>query len=212
MITSQPLILPITGMTCANCAMNIARGLKKLPGVSDANVNFASEQASVTFDPQTATATDLIQQVEKLGFRVTTARIDFPVTGMTCANCAMNVERALVKKVPGVVNAVVNIAAERATVDYLPSMVTPDDLVSAVEKAGFGALIQQEGEPEDVEAEARQREITDQTRKFLVGVAFALPLFVLSMARDFGFTGQWSHQPWVNWLFLVLATPVQFYT
>ena len=211
-MTSQTLILPITGMTCANCAMNIARGLKKLPGVSDANVNFAAERASVTFDPHSVSPSDLIRQVEKLGFSVTTARIDFPVTGMTCANCAMNVERALGKKVPGVVNAAVNIAAERATVDYLPSMVTPDDLVSAVEKAGFGALIQQEGEPEDVEAKARQLEIADQTRKFMVGVVFALPLFVISMARDFGLTGPWSHQPWVNWLFLALATPVQFYT
>ncbi|MCB2148791.1 MAG: heavy metal translocating P-type ATPase [Deltaproteobacteria bacterium] len=211
-MTSQTLILPISGMTCANCAMNIARGLKKLPGVSDANVNFAAEQASVIFDPQSASLTDLIKQVEKLGFRVTTARIDFPVTGMTCANCAMNVERALGKKVPGVVNAVVNIAAERATVEYLPSMVAPDDLASAVEKAGFGALIQLEGEPEDAENAARQQEIADQTRKFLVGIAFALPLFVASMARDFGVTGPWSHQPWVNWLFLFLATPVQFYT
>ncbi len=211
-MTSQTLILPITGMTCANCAMNIARGLKKLSGVSDANVNFAAERASVTFDPHSASPSDLIRQVEKLGFRVTTAHIDFPVTGMTCANCAINVERALGKKVPGVVSAVVNIAAERATVDYLPSMLTPDDLVSAVEKAGFGALIQQEGEPEDVEAKARQLEIADQTRKFMVGVVFALPLFAISMARDFGLTGPWSHQTWVNWLFLALATPVQFYT
>ena len=208
----QTLILPITGMTCANCAMNITRGLKKLSGVNDANVNFAAERASVTFDSRSASPSDLIQQVEKLGFSVTTARIDFPVTGMTCANCAMNVERALGKKLPGVVNAVVNFAAERATVDYLPSMVTPDDLVSAVEKAGFGALIQQEGEAEDVEARARQLEIAGQTRKFIVGVVFSLPLFVASMARDFGLTGAWSHHAWVNWLFLVLATPVQFYT
>ena len=211
-MTSQTLILPVTGMTCANCAMNIARGLKKLPGISDANVNFAAEQASVTFDPNSATPKDLIRQVEKFGFTVPAARIDFPVTGMTCANCAMNVERALGKKVPGVVNVAVNFAAERAMVEYLPSMVTPDDLVSAVEKAGFGALIQPEDESQDVEAEARQREITDQTRKFMVGVIFALPLFLLSMARDFGLTGPWSHQPWVNWLFLFLATPVQFYT
>ncbi|MBC2710841.1 MAG: copper-translocating P-type ATPase [Desulfosarcina sp.] len=211
-MTPQTLILPITGMTCANCAMNIARGLKKMPGVSDANVNFAAEQTTVTFDPHSASPTDLIRQVEKLGFKATTARIDFPVTGMTCTNCAMNVERALGKKVPGVVNAAVNFAVERATVHYLPSMVIPDDLVLAVEKAGFGALIQQEGEPEDAEAKARQREIADQFRKFTVGVAFALPLFLLSMARDFGLTGPWSHQPWVNWLFLFLATPVQFYT
>jgi len=211
-MTSRTVILPITGMTCANCAMNITRGLKKLPGVNDANVNFANEQASVAFDPQSVSPADLIRQVKKIGFTVTSARIDFAVTGMTCANCAMNVERALGKKVPGVVAATVNFAAERATVDYLPSMVTPDDLVSAVEKVGFGVLIQTEGAPEDAEAEARKREITDQTRKFLVGAAFSLPLFVISMVRDFGFVGPWSHQPWVNWLFLFLATPVQFYT
>ena len=211
-MTPRTLVLPITGMTCANCAMNIARGLKKIPGVIDANVNFATEQASVTVDPQCISAADLIRQVEKIGFSVTAARIDFPVTGMTCANCAMTVERALGKKVPGVVAAAVNFAAERATVTYLPSMATAEDLALAVEKAGFGALIQTDGVPEDAEAEAREREIADQTRKFWVGVAFALPLFITSMARDFGILGPWSHQPWVNWLFLFLATPVQFYT
>ncbi|BBO67469.1 copper-translocating P-type ATPase [Desulfosarcina alkanivorans] len=211
-MSRQTVILPITGMTCANCAMNISRGLKKLPGVSEANVNVATEQASVVVDPDSASTGDLIRQVEKMGFAVTSARIDFPVTGMTCANCAMNLERALGRKVPGVVAAAVNFAAERATVDYLPSMATPDDLAAAVAKAGFGALIDADGAPEDAEARARQREIREQTRKFRIGIAFALPLFVISMARDFGLTGPWSHQPWMNWLFLCLATPVQFYT
>ena len=209
---NQTLTLPISGMTCANCAMNIDRGLKKLPGVSEASVNFAAEQASVTLDTKSTTAADVVHQVEKLGFNVATAHIDFAVTGMTCANCAMNIERTLGKKVPGVIAARVNFAAERAAVEYLPSMVTTEDLVAAVEKAGYGAIIEETGEPADAEAEARQREIRDQTRKFIVGVCFALPLFLLSMARDFGLTGPWSHQAWVNWLFLVLATPVQFYT
>ncbi|WP_319525058.1 heavy metal translocating P-type ATPase [uncultured Desulfosarcina sp.] len=211
-MASQTLTLPISGMTCANCAMNISRGLNKLPGVDEANVNFAAQQAAVTFDPKTVSAKDLVEKVEKLGFRVTTAHIDFPITGMSCANCAMNVERALGKKVPGVVNAAVNFAAERAAVDYLPSMATPDDLAAAVEKAGFGAVIETEGEPADAEADSRAREIADQTRKFTMGVVFALPLFLLSMARDFGITGSWSHHAWMNWVFLLLATPVQFYT
>ena len=211
-MASQTLTLPITGMTCANCAMNISRGLNKLPGVDEANVNFAAEQAAVTFDPKTVSVKDLVEKVEKLGFRVTTAHIDFPITGMSCANCAMNVERALGKKVPGVLDAAVNFAAERAAVDYLPSMLTPDDLAAAVEKAGFGAVIETEGEPADAEADARAREIADQTRKFTVGVIFALPLFLLSMGRDFGITGAWSHHAWVNGFFLLLATPVQFYT
>ena len=208
----QTLILPIRGMTCANCAMNITRGLKKLPGVADATVNFAAEQAAVNYDPKAVSATDLVRQIEKLGFSVATTRIDFPVTGMTCANCAMNIERTLGRKVAGVVHASVNLANERATVHYLPDMVTPDDLISAVEKAGFGARIEADGHRLDSEAEARQAEIADQTRKFGVGAAFALPLFILSMTRDFGLSGAWSHQPWVNWLFLFLATPVQFYT
>ncbi|MGA6925109.1 MAG: heavy metal translocating P-type ATPase [Desulfosarcina sp.] len=211
-MANQSLTLPVTGMTCANCAMNIERGLNKVPGVDAATVNFAAEQTMVTFDPKSVSPKDLITTVEGLGYKVSTARIDFAVTGMTCANCAMNIERTLSKKVPGVVDAAVNFAAERASVDYLPSMVSPQDLAAAVEKAGFGAILQQEGEPADTEAEARRREIADQTRKFTIGVIFALPLFLLSMARDFGLVGAWSHQPWVNWLFLLLATPVQFYT
>jgi Cu+-exporting ATPase len=199
-------------MTCANCAANITRGLNKLSGVSDATVNFAAEQASVTFDPQSASPSDLIKQVEKIGFSVPVAHVDFPVTGMTCANCAMNIERALAKKTPGVVRAAVNFAAERASVDYLSDQVSLEEVAAAVEKAGFGAIIDADGEAGDAEADARRQEIADQTRKFVIGVAFTLPLFLISMARDFGLTGAWSHQPWVNWLFFLLASPVQFYT
>jgi Cu+-exporting ATPase len=86
-------------------------------------------------------------------------------------------------------------------------------MVAAIRKAGFDALLPEESEDaEDAEAEARGREIADQTRKFWVGVLFALPLFLLSMGRDFSLLGSWSHAPWVNWLFWALATPVQFYT
>jgi Cu+-exporting ATPase len=132
---------------------------------------------------------------------------------MTCANCASNIERALNKKVPGVMNASVNFATERVTLEYIPAVSTLDDIMAAIEKAGYGAIPPDEifGE-EDAESLARTAEIKDQTRKFLIGLIFAFPLFVLSMSRDFGFIGAWSHAPWVNWLFFGLATPVQFYT
>jgi Cu+-exporting ATPase len=132
---------------------------------------------------------------------------------MTCANCAANIERALNKKTAGVVNAAVNFAAERVQVEYIPDALTVDEIVAAIEKAGFGAIPPEDGlDDEDAEQQARDAEIKDQTRKFAVGVVFALPLFILSMSRDFGLTGPWSHAPWINWLFLMLATPVQFYT
>jgi Cu+-exporting ATPase len=132
---------------------------------------------------------------------------------MTCTNCAANIERALNKKVPGIVSASVNFASERATVEYIPGAATMSDMISAIEAAGYGAISPEEvSEEEDVEQKARQAEIQNQTRKFIAGVIFAFPLFVLSMARDFGLIGPWSHAAWVNWFFWALATPVQFYT
>ncbi len=212
-MTEQKFTLPITGMTCANCAANIERGVKKLKGVAEANVNFAAENAAVSFDPQQLQLRDVIEKIHNSGFGVSTAKVEMPVTGMTCANCAANIERALNKKTPGVVNAAVNFATERVSVEYVPGVLNVDEIVGAIEKAGYGAIPPEEGpDAEDAEQKTRDAEIKNQTRKFAVGVLFALPLFVLSMGRDFGLIGPWSHAPWVNWLFLALATPVQFYT
>ena len=139
-------------------------------------------------------------------------KITLPVIGMTCANCAMNIEKSL-KKVHGVKNANVNFAAEQALVEYIPSITSINDIISAITKAGYGAVHPDDLiDVEDAEQAARKAEIKSQTRKFAVGVLFALPLFLLSMGRDFNLIGMWSHQTWVNWLFLFLATPVQFYT
>ncbi|MFW6237169.1 MAG: heavy metal translocating P-type ATPase, partial [Desulfosudaceae bacterium] len=135
------------------------------------------------------------------------------VTGMTCANCAANIERALNKKTAGVSGAAVNFATERVNVSYDPEKVSLDGLIAAIEKAGYGAMAIDAGaDSDDSETIAREAEIQDQAVKFGVGVLFALPLFVLSMGRDFGLIGAWSHAAWVNWLFFALATPVQFYT
>ncbi len=211
---SEPtrITLPVTGMTCANCVFAVERGLNKAGGVAEATVNLATEQATVVFDPALVRPVDLVQRVRDAGYGVITTRVELPITGMTCANCVAAVERAL-RRVPGVVEASVNLATERATVEYVPGVASVAAMVQAVEAAGYGVV--QAATPqelEDVEAQARQAEVADQTRKFWVGVAFALPLFVLSMSRDFGLLGHWAHEPWVNWLFLALASPVQFYT
>jgi Cu+-exporting ATPase len=200
-------------MTCANCAANIERSLKKTNGVDEVAVNFASEKANVTFNPDHVAIHDLVESVQRAGYGVVSSHLELPITGMTCANCAANIERVLNKKVEGVVDASVNFASERATMEYVPDVVSITDIVAAIEKAGYGAIVPEERQGgEDVEQRARQAEIHDQTRKFIAGVVFALPLFVLSMLRDFSLIGAWSHASWVNWLFAGLATPVQFYT
>tara|TARA_B100000446_G_scaffold71131_1_gene67459 strand:- start:351 stop:2558 length:2208 start_codon:yes stop_codon:yes gene_type:complete len=129
---------------------------------------------------------------------------------MTCANCAATVERALCRT-EGVTGASVNYATERAVVELSRGGPTLEDLSIAVERVGYGVLQAGPDELDDIEAAARQRELQNQTRKFWIGVGFAGPLFVLSMARDFGFLGSWAYAHWVNWLMFVLASPVQVY-
>ena len=139
-----------------------------------------------------------------------TRQLTLPITGMTCANCAATVERALCRT-EGVTGASVNYATERAVVELSRGGPTLEDLSIAVERVGYGVLQVGPDELDDIEAAARQRELQNQTRKFWIGVGFAGPLFVLSMARDFGFLGSWAYAHWVNWLMFVLASPVQVY-
>ena len=133
-----------------------------------------------------------------------------PITGMTCANCAATVERAL-RKAEGVAEVSVNYATERATVRVDLSTLGVGELAAAVERVGYGVVQADESDLDDAEAEVRRAELSKQTRMFWTGVLFAAPLFALSMARDFSWLGAWAHATWVNWLMFALAAPVQFY-
>jgi len=173
--------------------MSIERALRKVPGVREVHVNFGTEQASVSFDPEQVQTRAVIQKVRDAGYGVAGASIDIPVTGMTCANCAAAVERTLNKKVEGVQNASVNFATEKAHVEYVPGMITLEEIAAAIEKAGYGTVLPTESmDGEDAELAARNAEIRVQTRKFAVGVLFTLPLFLISMGRDFGLLGRRS--------------------
>ena len=212
---SMQLTVPVVGMTCANCVATVERNAKKAQTVADASVNFASEKLTVSYDPAVVSARqvldDVIARVRKAGYDVPTASLELPLLGMTCANCANTIQRRL-NKVDGVVEATVNYASERATVEYVPGLVTRADLVAAVRKAGYDVVeVAGAEDSEDAEAAARQTEIRHQWQRLIVGVVFTAPLFVLSMARDFGLLGVWAQAMWVNWLFFALATPVQFY-
>jgi len=105
----------------------------------------------------------------------------------------------------------VNFATERAVVRVLSNQVTRRELTDAVVDAGYGVLEAEGLETADAEARARAEEIRRQTHRFWTGVGFALPLLLLSMARDLGALGPWADRPWVNWLMLAMAVPVQFY-
>ncbi len=214
-MTTKQITVPVLGMTCANCVKSVERNAKKIENINDASVNFASEKLTVDYDPAIskpqAVLHDLIERVSKAGYQVPTATLDLPLLGMTCANCAKSIQRAL-NKVEGVVEATVNYASEKATVTYVAGLVTRGELVAAVRKAGYDVVEATTDESEeDAEAAARAAELRHEWQRLIVGVIFSLPLFLLSMSRDFGLVGMWAHDTWVNWLFFALATPVQFY-
>ncbi|RME46567.1 MAG: heavy metal translocating P-type ATPase, partial [Chloroflexi bacterium] len=208
-MNTRKLSLPVTGMTCANCAMTIERNLKRQAGVEDANVNFANEHAVVVYDPSVLSTADLVHVVEDIGYGVATAKIDLPIAGMTCANCAMTIERVL-NRLDGVVSANVNFANEKATVTYLPGVVSRADLVRAVEEAGYHVIQveSQEQTLEDAEQLAREAEIRDKRNKLVVGAILGALTMLVSMGPELGLIPRLPFGPWIAF---ALATPVQYY-
>lgn len=213
-MSTQQIELPITGMTCASCVRTVERSLKKAEGVSEVNVNLATERATITYLGDQLSVNQLIQTVEHAGYGVAQADLELPITGMTCASCVRTVERTLTKQ-PGVLAAHVNLATEKATVHYLPGATRRSELIKAIENAGYGVLKLEADASEDAEQTARQSEIDRQQRLVIIGAIFTLPLFVLSMMVHFHHDLPFLYQtfPWLMWpnwiyVFAALATPV----
>jgi len=125
----------ITGMTCTTCAATIEKGLAETLGVEQANVSFASEKAIVEYDPSKVNLTKIKDTISQIGYGVATKKSIFPVSGMTCASCVARAEEAL-SSVPGVISANVNLASEKATVEYTEGTGIAD-LRRAVKDAGY---------------------------------------------------------------------------
>lgn len=206
---TKQVILPITGMTCANCVATVERNLKKVEGVTQVVVNLSSERATVEFDPHRAGLSDLIARVERAGYGVAMGEAEFLLKRLADDNDARRLEKAL-RRLEGVMEVQVSVASEKVHLRYIPTLITQAEIRRAIAAAGFEAL-ELGGEAEDAEATAREREIAEQRRLLLIGLLFTAPLFALSMARDFNLVGRWAHAQWVHYLMWALATPVQFY-
>ena len=188
----------ITGMTCTNCAATVEKSLRRVPGVEEAHVNFASEEVSVKYDADKVSPQQLEKTISDLGYGVATIKSIYPVSGMTCAGCVARVEKALAE-VPGVVSANVNLASGKATVEYTED-VTYSDLRDAVRDTGY-ELGPEAQKLEDVTTSSR-REIRILRNGFIIAAVLAVLIMILGWLP--AFTGK----PYLMWL---LATPIQFW-
>ncbi len=202
------LQLPLSGMSCANCAGRITTALNKLDGVS-ATVNFALEQAAI----ELASADRLpavLESIQAQGYDYGSETILFQITGMTCAGCSARLNKMLAA-LPGIISADVNFSIEQARIVLVPGMQTPAALREQIEALGFGAQLAQgsaSGRRQQLlEREAQEAASARQAQtRVIVSALLTLPLLagMLAMAGLF----PW-HLP--AWLELLLATPVQFW-
>lgn len=203
--------LKIEGMSCAACALKIEKSLGKLPGVKTANVNFTTEKATVEFDDQMLGKDQLEATVKKLGYGIFKeetpgqTKVELNISGMTCASCSTKIERKL-SKTEGVLKAAVNLATNKATLEYEPAKLKVSDLIKVVENLGYGAK-PVEATNQDREKEEREREIRRLRRELVFSAILSSPLILAMLLSLFGINIPFLH----DWRFqLALATPVQF--
>ena len=205
--------LEITGMTCVSCSTRIEKNLAKLPGVLHATVNLATEKATVEYEPSAVNEAKMVEVVKGLGYGVRERQpeqVTFGVTGMTCASCSGRVERAL-RKVAGVAAANVNLATEKATVLFEPTLVSMTDFRKAVEEAGYGVVEEQpkvESGVEDSQAVAARQEIARARNKTVFALSVGALVFLGSFPEWFPWVPSFLNNRYLLW---ALATPVQFW-
>lgn len=207
--TSRTVQLKISGMTCAACSARIEKGLSKLAGVEKAAVNLASEKAVVTYDPAQTNPEVMAEKIHDLGYAVVKDKVEFAIIGMTCAACAARIEKGL-QKLPGVYAANVNLATEKAVVEYNGSELTITEMQAKVKQLGYEAHTMETGQGADREKDLREAEISHQKKRFLLAAVLSFPLLLAMIGHSFGVFHSFSSffmQPLVQ---LVLATPVQF--
>jgi Cu+-exporting ATPase len=193
----------VTGMTCASCVRRIEKALGKVEGVEQANVNLATEKATVRYDPSVAHPTQMQAAVEKAGYGVrelpspatpthtpvspAVDDVTLPIEGMTCASCVRRIEKAL-SRIDGVQEANVNLATEKAHVLFDPRQASVDQMRAAVEKAGYKVAASEQPQTRAAADEAaedpleveRQRELDDLKRKWSVSLVAGLLMMALT--------------------------------
>ncbi|HSV28976.1 MAG TPA: copper ion binding protein, partial [Candidatus Omnitrophota bacterium] len=203
--TAASISLPVKGMTCAACSTRLEKVLGKVDGVRQASVSLASERADIRYDASRTGPERLAEAVGKAGFSVPSEELELAVTGMTCAACSTRLEKVLGKLVA---KAEVNLATERARVEFLPGTVAAADLVAAVEKAGFGAKVVTGADEQWArEEEDHRRASRRQLAMVALSALLTLPL-VFGMFADLAGRHDLMLPPLAQ---LLLTTPVQFW-
>lgn len=215
-MSAKQVTLPVQGMTCASCVSHVAHGLEGVPGVAEVQVNLATENATVTFDNGPVPLATLVQAVQETGYDVATEKVSLPIGGMTCASCVAHVEEALAET-PGVLSVNVNLATEKASVEYIPTVTGLPEFRRAVADVGYEVLPtlrQAQGiaaeERAEEELSREVRKMQTARRRMILAWAFTGPI-ILWMLPEMLFGLAWPNETVFKLGMLLLAVPVLFW-
>ncbi|MGX8797322.1 heavy metal translocating P-type ATPase [Fusibacter sp. JL298sf-3] len=179
----------VKNMTCAACSAAIERSLRKTAGVEVADVNLATEQLQLKFNPDVVSESAIINKVEKLGYGLselnTSREIVIPIAGMTCAACSAAIERSL-NKMAGIESASVNLTTEKATVVYDSQTVRISQIKDRIKKVGYEPLEADMGLQVDEDKARKEKALKVLKTKLIIAAIFTIPLFYITMGHMLG--------------------------
>ena len=197
-IEKQPIELPLAGVESEHCALIVDKGLAKVPGVTSHKVELNNHKAIITTKDNDAIP-QAVHAIRDLGYEVETVKQTFPVTGMTCASCAVSTE-SIIKAQPGVVDASVNYANQSVKVEYVPTVVKPQDLKASVQSIGYDLVVDESKDAKDTLEEIHRQRLHTLKQRTIWSVGLSVPLVIIGMF--------FMDMPYANYIMWALATPI----
>jgi P-type Cu2+ transporter len=195
---SKIIELPLLGVASEHCALIVDKGLAKVPGVTSHKVELNNQKAIITAK-DTAAIPQAVFAIRNLGYNVETITQTFPVTGMTCASCAISIE-SMIKGQPGVVNASAIYASQSVKVEYIPTIVTPLVLKSSVQPIGYDIIIDESVDAKDALDDIHHQHLQELKQRTIWSVVLSAPLVIIGMF--------FMDMPYANYIMWALATPI----
>jgi P-type Cu2+ transporter len=195
----KQLILPLAGVDSEHCALIVDKGLDQVEGVRKHRVELNNHRAIVEVANAEDTLPKAVLAIRELGYDVETIKETFPVTGMSCASCAISAE-TIIKSQPGVVAASVNFANTSVHVEYIPTVVTPQELKQSVQSIGYDIIIEHSKETRQALEDLHHQKLRSLQKKTVWSVALSIPLVAIGMF--------FMNIPYANYIMWALATPV----
>ena len=198
MSTSEIIEIPLAGVESEHCALIVDKGLDKVPGITSHRVELNNHKAIITTREPEAILQS-VHAIRDLGYEVETVKQIFPVTGLSCASCAISTE-TMVKAQKGVVEASVNFASSSLQVEYIPNLINPQQLKTSVQSIGYDLVVEEENTKADALEEMHQQRLQALKRRTIWSIFLSVPLVVIGMF--------FMDMPYANYIMWALATPV----